>query len=196
LVVERDFTTEPTDSTADAELGQRLRQRRLERGLSLREVARRADVTASFLSQVETGQVAPSLSSLRRFCQAVGLSVVEAIEGAEPVRTSIVRANARPRLRTPDRAVDLELLCDSAGRPFDVVYLRLAPGGSTADELSSHDAHELLFVIQGKAQLEIGSRVESLSAGDAIYFSSNEPHRVVNPGKSDAVMISCIAGRF
>src|SRR5262245_48564782 len=89
-----DDSTDQSYGSDEAELGQRLRRRRLERGLSLREVARRANVTGSFLSQVETGQVAPSLSSLRRFCQVLGMSVVEAIEGSEPQRTSIVRADS------------------------------------------------------------------------------------------------------
>jgi transcriptional regulator with XRE-family HTH domain len=174
----------------------RLRALRVERGLSLRGLASRADVTASFLSAVERGQSSPSLATLLRLCEVLDVTLVELL--TEPGQSeSLVRADRRRVLLEPDNDLRVEVLVEDAGRPFDVLFVRLAPGAATAPTLRAHDAHEATFIVAGRARFEFEDRSYELSAGDTLFYSSREPHRIVNIGLEDEVaLISCIAGRF
>src|SRR5204863_8327443 len=96
----------------------------------------------------------------------------------------------------PDGALDMEVMVEAPGRRFDMLFVRIPVGGATADEPRAHDAYEALFVIRGRAALEIGSVREELGSGDTVYYSGRTPHRVVNIGRGELVLIDVVAGRF
>ena len=182
------------ETNAGREIGERLRKLRMRRGISLRQVAQRAQMTPSFLSQVELNQVAPSMTSLRRLCAAMDLSLVELLQSDDMPLRSLVRAGARQRLIAPGQTSIMELLAEAPGRPFEMVLFRLGPKQASADELRSHGARECVYLLSGRVKLELGETSEILRTGDSIFFASTNPHRFVNLGSRDAVMISCIVG--
>ncbi len=110
-----------------------------------------------------------------------------------PLR-SRVRAGARQRLITPGQTSVMELLAEAPGRPFEMVLFRLGPNQASADELRSHGARECVYLLSGRVRIELGEISEVLRTGDSIFFASTNPHRFVNLGSREAVMISCIVG--
>jgi transcriptional regulator with XRE-family HTH domain len=176
--------------------GERLRALRQRSGLSLREVARQSQLTPSFVSQVELNQVQPSITTLKRLCDAIGATIIDVLYDTHHPARSVVRRDARQRLVTKNKEVDIELLAEAPGRPFDVLLVRLAPKASTSDEPHSHNARECIYVISGKARVDLADHSETLVAGDSIYYASAIPHRVVNIGRGDLVIVDCLVGDY
>ncbi|MGA8014874.1 MAG: XRE family transcriptional regulator [Candidatus Dormiibacterota bacterium] len=190
------MTATSDNGVPSQEIGDRLRRLRLSRGVSLRQVAQIAQMTPSFLSQVELNQVAPSIVSLRRLCAAMDISLVELLQHENTPLRSLVRAGARQRLVAPGQTAIIELLAEAPGRPFEMVLVRLAPEEASADEFQSHGARECVYILSGRVKFELGGTSEILHTGDSIFFASTTPHRFVNLGKREASIISCVVGEM
>lgn len=177
-------------------IGQRIRDVRTARKLSLRDVGAKADVTASFLSQVERGQVQPSIVTLHRICSVLGMSMSEALAVDEPRGSgvAITRHDKRGQMIPPSLEVTVDMLVTAVGRAFEMLLVKLAPGMATGPDLVSHDAHEAMFIVSGTARFESESTTTELQAGDTIYLNSTHPHRMVNIGPDELVFVDCIVG--
>jgi transcriptional regulator with XRE-family HTH domain len=180
----------PTDVEID--LGARIRALRLARGQTLKELAGRAGVTESFLSQVERGVASPSIASVQRIARALGQSIAELF--AEPEsHGELVRVSDRRRVSYPGLgAVDEFLTGNPEGR-LQVILSTIEPGGGTGDEPYSHDSdEETVVVLEGALDLWVGEERYHLAAGDAVTHSSRVPHRNTNPGPGVARVLFCI----
>src|SRR5262245_35937636 len=112
----------------DVELGPRLRGLRTSRGLTLRQLATRAGVTESFVSQVERGVATPSIASVQRIARGLGLSIADLFAEVESVG-QVVRAGERRRIQYPGLgAVDEFLTRGTSGR-LQVILSTVEPGG-------------------------------------------------------------------
>lgn len=180
------------DEVDDLRLGQRLRQLRRTRRLTLRQLAERAGVTESFLSQVEREVASPSIASVQRIARALGLSIAELFTDG-PSRGRVVRREARRRIAYPGLdAVDEFLTLGKDGR-LQVIMSTIGPGGGTGDEPYAHDSdEEVVIVLEGSLELWIGDERYVLREGDAITHDSRLPHRNRNPGDVPARVLFCL----
>ena len=64
-----------------------------------------------------------------------------------------------------------------------------APGGSTGDDLYTHEGEEAGLVIKGQIELDLGDERFLLSSGDSFSFSADIPHRYSNPGPGEAQIV-------
>lgn len=163
-------------------LATRIRALRKARGLTLRELAQRAGVTESFLSQVERGTASPSISSLRRIASGLGQSIGSLFDAEVPPGLVVRRTERRvidyPGLHARDEFVTSSL----AGR-LQVILSVIEPGGGTGDEPYTHDSdEECVIVLEGTLDLWIGDAFYRLEEGDAITHSSRLPHHNQNTG--------------
>jgi transcriptional regulator with XRE-family HTH domain len=184
---------QPIDaSSRDFDLGARVRGLRRARRLTLRELATRAEVTESFLSQVERGVASPSIASVQRIARALGLSIAQ-LFAEEAGAGRVVRRDARRRIVYPGlRAVD-ELLTPASATRLQVILSTVEPGGGTGDEPYSHESdEELVLVLEGELDVWVGDDQYHLSEGDALTYSSRVPHWNVNSGTRPARVLFCI----
>src|SRR4051812_35263730 len=86
------------DVTNDVDVGERLRTLRSLRRLTLREVAERAGLSESFLSQVERGRASASIAPLRRIADALGVAISDLFQPLEPRHPRVLRREDRPAL--------------------------------------------------------------------------------------------------
>jgi len=180
------------DLDADLELGPHLRSLRTARGLTLRELAQRAEVTESFLSQAERGVATPSIASVRRIARGLGLSIADLFVEVEPARL-VVRASERRRITYPGLGAVDEFLTRGKGGRLQVIMSTVEPGGGTGEEPYTHESdEEVLIVLEGALDLWVGDQRFHLEAGDAITYSSRLPHRNTNPGPGPARLLFCI----
>src|SRR5829696_7216544 len=115
-------------------IGPRLRRRRRERGLSARDVAERAGVSATYLSRLENGHLSPTVATLTRIVAAMGESVADLF--AEDASGPLVRAADRHVVRT--RGVDDALVTPSTATRLEVLETTIEPGGSSGPRNYSH----------------------------------------------------------
>jgi transcriptional regulator with XRE-family HTH domain len=170
------------DVTNDVDVGERLRVIRTRRRQTLREVAERAGLSESFLSQVERGRASASVASLRRIADALGIAVSDLFQPAEAPRPRVLRRDDRPSLAFGILGRKL-LLTPRPLHHLEVFVGELDPEGSTGAEQYAHgDSEELFVVIRGTVQLELGDEHFVLEAGDSIDYRSAVPHRISNAG--------------
>jgi transcriptional regulator with XRE-family HTH domain len=210
------MATEPTgarrlrDLTADFQdgVGQRLRAEREARGLSLRELARRLEISPSALSQIETGRSRPSVGTLYAIVTELEMSLDELFGshhvGAAP-RGAGDEGGATLVLRRDDRrGIDLESgvrwerLTPTAEHDADFMYVVYEVGGasSRAGTHMRHMGREYGLVLSGRLRVTIGFDDEyELGAGDSIAFESSRPHRLENAGDEPVHAVWFVAGR-
>lgn len=176
----------------ELQLGTRIRALRQARRLTLRDVAGRAGVTESFLSQVERDVTSPSIATVHRIAGALGLSIAQLFaEDAETGR--VVRREARRRIAYPGLgAVDEFLTSNMAGR-LQVILSTIDPGGGTGAEPYTHDSdEEVVVVLGGVLDLWVADEHYILHEGDAITFPSRLPHWNANHGDTPATVLFCL----
>ncbi len=169
------------------ELGQRIKRRREELGLSLRELGRRTDLTASFLSQLERGLTSTSLDSLRRIAQALNASLMHFLAELDTPRP-VVRRGERAVIRMPDSGMEYQLLVPDRKRRMEVMIGRLGPGKHNAvSEPRREMTEECIYVLSGDLRISLNSEVYSMRAGDSIYFEGVELGSMENASEENSV---------
>jgi transcriptional regulator with XRE-family HTH domain len=176
------------------DVGDRLRAIRKLRRVTLRTVADRADLSESFLSQVERGRANASVASLRRIAAALGVNVADLFEpNGEPSRPRVLRRESRPALGFGLLGRKYML----TPRPLEhlqVIVGEFDAGGSTGDEPYTHgDSEELLVVLDGVVHLQLGTEVFELRTGDSIDYRSSTSHRLTNAGDGTAEVMWIIS---
>src|SRR3972149_9716000 len=138
-------------------LGARRRRLRLERGLTRREVARRAALTEPFISQLERDRVNPSVASLQRLTAALGTPLGRLFDEAAPPEGRVVRRAQRARLTYPGlRATDYLLSPDLSGK-LEMIWAEAEPGGGSGDQPYVHAGDEACVVgIKGRMEIWVG----------------------------------------
>ena len=163
----------------------KLKAARQQQHFSLRALAARTGFSASFLSQVELGQVSPSLGSLDRIAQALGMHLSDLL--SEPAATNgpVVHHRSRTSLRSEWSNATIESLlpADVQGK-IGVVLVGLEPGGQSGRWSSlSVAGKELAFCIRGKVTVTISDQRYHLGEGDSIFYDTLQTSRWENTGK-------------
>jgi transcriptional regulator with XRE-family HTH domain len=186
------------------DLGGRLRAERLGQGIGLREMARRLGISASALSQIETGKAQPSVSKLFDIVNLLGVSVDSLLSDPPHVAVSrgqdgffsLQRAGEHETLELESGVVWSRL---TAGSYPGVEYLRVTyqPGACSSREgaFMRHAGQEFGYLTAGRLRVDVGFDRYELGPGDSISFPATTPHRLRNDGAEPAHAIWCILGR-
>lgn len=174
----------------EIDIGTRLRSLRLRQGLSQRELAKRAGVTNSTISLIESNRANPSVGALKRILDGlpVGLAEFFAFEPEAP-RKAFYRADELVEIgkgRISFRQVGESM----AGRALQILKERYEPGADTGKVPLSHDGEEGGIVLSGRLEVTVDDERRILGPGDAYYFESRRPHRFRCVGPSVCEVVS------
>lgn len=174
---------------AELQIGARLRARRLERGLTISEVAKEAGLTPGFISQLERDLTSASISSLYRICTVLDVRMGNLIDDI-PFGTVIRREEQTRRSLAVGDAEHL-LLSSGDERRFHVTESHIPPGGTAGEEPYTLPADvELVYVVRGALELRVGDETHLLREGDTLTYSPREPHTWRNPSDTaDAIVL-------
>ncbi|MEX1124723.1 MAG: XRE family transcriptional regulator [Acidimicrobiia bacterium] len=188
-------------------IGDRLREERLQAGISQRELARRVGLSASLISQLESGLSKPSVGTLYAIVTELNVSVERVIRGDTPAGTAPKAKSESapsPLVHPEDRAtIDLasgvrwEKLTSERDDGVDFLHIIYDVGGSsTADSsLMRHNGREYGYVISGTLGIQVGFEEYVMSPGDSIAFDSTRPHRLYNKGNEPVHSVWFVIGR-
>lgn len=194
--------TNPAEPAMDVAVGRRIRDLRRAREFSLETVASRTALSIGFLSQIERGLSSPSLRVLATLADVLGVGIA-ALFGASPSADGasdhvVTRGLQRPELKLWRTGVSKQLLSPaSVDNRLNLFLVHLEPGGSTGDELYTHDGEEAGLVLEGEMMLTVDSETWSLQRGDSFRFASRRPHRFSNPAedaKAVVLWVNCVTG--
>jgi transcriptional regulator with XRE-family HTH domain len=199
----------PQDSGRGA-VGQRLRTERERQQIGLRELARRVNVSASLISQVELGKATPSVGTLYAIVSELRISLDELLSGTQ---ASPSEGGARRGMRsdptTPvvlsdeteaiqlDSGVQWERLTPVTEHEIDFLRVVYEVGGASCakDVLMRHAGKEYGHVLEGRLSVTVGFETYELGPGDSISFDSTTPHRLFNAGDEPVHGLWFIVGR-
>jgi transcriptional regulator with XRE-family HTH domain len=195
----------------EADLGPQIRRERQRVGISLRELARRVGVSASLLSQVETGRTHPSVSTLYAIVSELEISLDDLFDatsrptprGTEPqpapapVPASALPVPSERRVLHLEMGVTWEQLSHALPHLVDFMLVTYPPGArsSPSGALMRHAGIEYAYLLRGELKIYVGFEEFLLKAGDAISFDSSRPHMLVNEGPTVAQGVWFVLGR-
>lgn len=172
-------------------IGPRIRSRRNELGMSLRDLSREVDLTASFLSQIERGQADPSIKSLRRIADALGVPMLFFLtEKGKP--NPVVRKGRRKKLLLPDSQVTYELLTPDLDHKLEMFVARVHPSQHNIAHPLPYPTEECIFVLEGSLCVGLSETEYVLEAGDSIYFEGSTLSSLSATGDEPAVFVSAM----
>jgi transcriptional regulator with XRE-family HTH domain len=194
------------------DIGSRLREERDRVGISQRELARRVGLSASLISQIESGQSKPSVSTLYAIVTELGASVDDVFRGhGDPDGREATTTETRdsgvghdPVVHPDDRhVIDLdsgvrwERLTTHLHEDVDFLHVIYDVGGSSAgdDVMMRHPGREYGYILSGHLGVQLGFEQHKLGPGDSIGFDSTTPHRLWNLGGEPVHGIWFVVGR-
>jgi len=158
-------------------IGEHIRRLRSDRGLSVRAFAAQTGFSPSFISQLENGQVSPSLGSLQKIAEALGVTLGEffaaAETGEEPL---IVRVADRSRMDSTWTDAHIEALGAMArSRRLEPVLVIFGPGGKSGQHPHAPSREEFAFVLTGEVTLTLADEENVMRRGDAVTLPAQAP---------------------
>jgi transcriptional regulator with XRE-family HTH domain len=168
-----------------------LRQERRRSGLSLTEVANRAGIAKSTLSQLESGTGNPSLETLWAICVALDVPFSRLVDPPRPY-TQVIRAGEGPTVAAAEADYRATLLVSARpGTRSDIYRIQAEPGHARASEPHMTGVVEHVVVGAGRALVGVTGEVAELGPGDYIRYPGDVPHvfEALEPG-THAVLVS------
>ncbi len=176
------------------DLGLRLKDYRVKRGLSQSELAKLVGVTASTISQIESNLIYPSLPALLKIAEVLSVDVTSFFQDRQEGQGRLVftpqDAVAVKLSDLPEGAISARLLYpvdfEVKAEPY---LLEIAPKETLPGHFFFHKGEEVGYVLSGRLQVKVGKAVQTLKAGDTIYLTSEIPTEWKNPGPATARLL-------
>ena len=179
---------------AEKRIGERIKHLRLKKSMGLVELGRHTGLSASFLSQLETGRVVPTLRNLARIAMVFSKDLSYFFD---PEPQTLFRVHRRSeRVRLPQTgADDPAYFFESLGylvpdRQLDPYFAEFLPGREgKSPRAHQHAGCEFLYLLSGKLDVRHGETTHHVEAGDAVYFDANTIHSYVCAGDTPAAAV-------
>jgi transcriptional regulator with XRE-family HTH domain len=173
------------------QLGRKIRDLRLRRGLTVQQLAEASGLSKGFISQVENDRTSPSLATLRDLATALDTSVAYLVVEEDQV-PHVVRSAERPLMHVGGNTSRVEILSAQPKRNLEVVIAEMPPGMTAGDKRHYHHGEECVVVLEGRVRLTCGNHVLLLDTGDSCHYDGRVPHAVENCGSATARMLIAI----
>ncbi|MCL4530737.1 MAG: helix-turn-helix domain-containing protein [Chloroflexi bacterium] len=176
------------------DVGQRLKELREERRMSIRGLATRSGLSANALSMIERGKTSPSVSTLYKLSDALGVPITEFF-GTKPEKQSAILIKADGRTRVPfARGVWEGLGGEHFTGRVEPFILTLESGATSGPHNMTHSGHEFVYCLRGHLEYLVEKQVYLLDAGDSLLFAANLNHRWRNPGNVVTNVLIVLSG--
>ena len=168
------------------EIGQKIKQLRIQKGLTLEELASRSELTKGFLSQVERNLTTPSIGTLEDILEALGSNLSEFFHEEEEKQ---IVFGVQDFFEDEQDDYKIEWVIPNAQKnEMEPILLTLHPG-KKSHELSAHHGEEFGYVLQGKIELIIGNNIYKCAKGETFYFVPNKTHYIKNISEGETKLI-------
>jgi transcriptional regulator with XRE-family HTH domain len=168
------------------QFGEKIREIRERKQMTMREVAEKARVSESLISQIERNRISPAIDTLLKIIDILDIDpdfIFRDFKKDRPV--NLVRANEVKRAIIDGVTYEqLSYTLSSAEEhAIEAYFLEIPPGGKSGNDEYGHIGKELGVMVKGRGECTVGKRVYALKEGDSISFSADAPHQLRNTGK-------------
>ena len=166
------------------EIGKKIKNLRLQLGLTQEELAARTELSKGFISQLERDITSPSIATLMDILEALGTNVAAFFSDTRADK--IVCAEADMFIKEDADGSSIQWLVTGAQRnALEPILVTLPSGAATAPD-DPHEGEEFGYVLSGSVQLQLGDRRYRVKKGDSFYFCAKAAHSLINTGKTVA----------
>jgi len=166
-------------------IGARLRQLRVNRGLSLAQVAKSVNISVGFLSALERSHMSASVGTLRKLARFYKTNILDFFDPAESTSPLVSPQNRKVLEAGPGVRMELLAWGNTVMEPH---LFRIAPRAGSGESYS-HEGEEFLFVLRGELIISVEDDEYRLKTGDSFYFDSTTRHRWRNPGTKETCVL-------
>ncbi|MFM7232415.1 MAG: helix-turn-helix domain-containing protein [bacterium] len=170
------------------QLGRKIRDLRLRRGLTVQQLAEATGLSKGFVSQVENGRTSPSLQTLQDLARSLETSVAYLVVEEDQV-PYVVRKGERPHMTVNGNTSRVEVMSAQPRRNLEMLQCDLPVGAAMSDKRHFHHGEEVVLCIDGRISLTCGEHVLILEAGDSCHFDGRVPHAIENAGDVEARLL-------
>jgi len=168
-------------------IGPKLRELRLQRGMSLQQLAAQSDVSAAAIHKIERGGMVPTITTLLKiavaFNRPVSYFVEEQLGENRPV--AHIHRDDRGPIFTAHSGIELAGISGPYGRFFLAgAIATVQPGANSGDKPMEHPGEELILVLDGTFEVDVDGQHFALAEGDSLHFRTDRPHHWHNAGTS------------
>ena len=175
-------------------IGERLRELREARNISMRTLATKSALSANALSMIERGKASPSVSTLYKLADALGVSIT-LFFASDSQRKQVVFLKADERTRM---SVTRGVFEGLGGEKFigrvEPFMLTLDNGANSGPRSMTHTGHEFVFCLRGELEYQVEREIYTMTPGDSLLFAAQLKHKWRNIGKTVATAIIVISG--
>ena len=187
VILEADHLSE----SLPKEIAVRIKSLREQKGYNMAELAKITDVTRSLISQIEKGDALPSLNTLSKIVDALGITLSTFFitdSSSKSEDDFILRAGTHKRVIIPGSNVVYNILTPFKLSPLGFALVEFPPG-SREGSFFQHDGFEYIYVLEGELEITIGDSNYTLYAGDSACYDSSLPHFFQNNTSRDGKIL-------
>ena len=175
-------------------IGERLRELREAHNISMRALAARSGLSANALSMIERNKASPSVSTLYKLAEALGVSITSFF-GSNQEKQQIVflKSDARSRVSFT-RGIFEGLGGEQFVGRVEPFMLTLESSANSGSRSMTHTGHEFVFCLRGELEYQVERQIYRLEAGDSLLFAAHLKHKWRNPGRNVATAVIIISG--
>jgi transcriptional regulator with XRE-family HTH domain len=166
------------------DVGARLKELREARNISMRSLATKSGLSANALSMIERGKTSPSVSTLYKLADALGISITSFF-GSDTEKKQVVFLKSDQRTRFGfTRGVFEALGGETFTGRVEPFMLTLESNAASGPHPMTHTGHEFVFCLRGELDYQVEKEIYNLSAGDSLLFAAQLRHKWRNPGRT------------
>ena len=169
-------------------IGQKIRELRIQKSLTQEELADRAELSKGFISQLERDLTSPSIATLMDILQCLGTNLEEFFSGTSAEQVVFKKTDYFEKNNTELMNTVKWIIPNAQKNMMEPILLSLDPGGSTYPD-NPHEGEEFGYVISGSIVLHIGNRTYKVKKGESFYFTANKQHYITAPNKTGATLL-------
>ncbi len=157
------------------DIGGKLKELRVLKGLTQEELADRAELSKGFISQVERNLTSPSIATLMDILQCLGSSTSEFFSESQEEQIVFGREDLFEKYDGELRNQIQWIIPNAQKNEMEPILLKLEAGGSTCPD-DPHEGEEFGYVLQGAVSIHLGTKVHKAKKGESFYFTSDKRH--------------------
>lgn len=167
-------------------LGAKVKELRILKGLTQEELADRAELSKGFISQLERDLTSPSIATLMDILQCLGTSIGEFFTVTPEEQIVFGKSDYFEKTDTDLKNTIKWIIPNAQKNMMEPIMLTLEPGGETYPD-NPHEGEEFGHVLQGSISIHIGSKTYRAKKGESFYFTPDKKHYLTS--KAGAVLL-------
>ena len=168
------------------DIGNKLKELRVLKGLTQEELADRSELSKGFISQLERNLTSPSITTLMDILQCLGTSIGEFFNEAPDEQIVFGKQDYFVKEDTEYKNEIKWIIPNAQKNTMEPIYLTLEAGGSTCPD-TPHEGEEFGYVLQGTVSIHLGNKTYKAKKGESFYYTADKTHFLSS--KSGAVLI-------